>query len=187
MSYEAEPTVGGDLVFDGTDDYINMNSYGPALVPPTSAVTVEVVNYGDEIRSSSILAGSHNGSDQSLNIHLPWSDGNVYWDCGHPFNRVYAYAGNTVLGWHHWVFTKNVSTGIMNIYRDGVLWAQSTGQTSAIPIYTSAVIGAYTANGSTINYYHKGKLPVFRTYNRELSAGEVKQNFGHYKTRFNIA
>jgi hypothetical protein len=178
------PSRGGSFVFDGTNDYIQLTSHASKVVPAGSQVTVEIVNYGDEIRSSSVIAGSHNGSDQSFNIHLPWSDGNIYWDCGHPFNRNYKYAGNEVLGWHHWVFTKNVSTGIMNIYRDGVLWSTNSGQTSAIPTYTSMVIGAYTNNGSSTNYYHKGTVPVLNTYNRELTAAEIAENYKNYAKRY---
>lgn len=174
------------LEFDGTNDYFNANSYASTIIPPGYQITIEVVNFGDEIRSSSIIAGSHDGSSQSFNIHLPWGDGNIYWDCGHPFNRNYKYAGNDVLGWHHWVFTKNVGTGVMNIYRDGTIWSTNSGQTSPIPTYTSMVIGAYTNNGSSINYYHKGKIAVFNTYNKELSAQDVANNYANYRTRFNL-
>ncbi len=176
----------GLFEFDGSNDYIELNAQASTVVPPTAAVTIEVVNYGVDIRSSSVIAGSHNGSDQSLNIHLPWGDGNIYWDCGSPFNRVYAYAGNDVLGWHHWVFTKNSATGIMNIYKDGALWAQNTGQTAAIPTYTSMIIGAYTLNGSSINYYHRGKVPVLNTYNRELTAQEISLQYANYRTRYSL-
>lgn len=176
----------GLFEFDGSNDYIQYNSYASKIVPPSLAITIEIVNYGSEIRSSSVIAGSHNGSDQSLNIHLPWGDGNIYWDCGSPFNRVYAYAGNGVLGWHHWVFTKNSSTGIMNIYKDGALWAQNTGQTAAIPTYSSLIVGAYTVNGSSINYYHKGKVPVLNTYNRELTAQEISEQYANYRTRYSL-
>jgi len=177
----------GLFAFDGTDDYINYNAHASKVVPPGAQVTIEIVNFGEEIRNSSVIAGSHNGSSQSLNIHLNWSDGNIYWDCGTVFNRVAFNIGSGVLGWHHWIFTKNATTGVMNIYKDGALLATDTGKTSVIPTYTSMIVGAYTLNGSTINYYHKAKVPVLNTYTRELTAQEVLTQYANYRTRYSIS
>lgn len=173
----------GSMVFDGTDDYINLPV---AALPAMNQMTIELVNFGIDARNSSVIAGGI-GGNQDLNIHLPWGDGNIYWDVGRPFNRVFKAAGSEYIGWHHWVFTKNPSTGIMNIYRDGVLWAQNTGQTSPIISLDggTASIGRYS-NGSTNAYHHNGTVPVMRIFNRELSQQEVTRNFESYRNRFGI-
>jgi hypothetical protein len=44
-------------------------------------------------------------------------------------------------------------------------------------------IGRYT--GGT-GYEMNGYLPVVKIYNRALTAGEVIDNYNHYKTRFNL-
>jgi hypothetical protein len=173
----------GSMVFDGTDDFINLPV---AALPAMNQMTIELVNFGIDARNSSVIAGGI-GGNQDLNIHLPWGDGNIYWDVGRPFNRVFKAAGSEYIGWHHWVFTKNSSTGIMNIYRDGVLWAQNTGQTSPIISLDggTASIGRYS-NGSTNAFHHNGTVPVMRIFNRELSQQEVTRNFESYRNRFGI-
>ena len=174
----------GAPYFDGTNDYINVPT---SVFPAMNQITIELVNYGIDARNSSVIAGGI-GGNQDLNIHLPWGDGNIYWDVGRPFNRVYKAAGSDYIGWHHWVFTKNTSTGIMNIYRDGVLWAQNTGQTSSIISLSGGTvsIGRYS-NGSTNAYYHNAIVPVLKVYNTELTATEIYNNYLAYKNRFNIS
>jgi hypothetical protein len=173
----------GNMVFDGSDDFINVPT---SAFPAMDQITIELVNFGIDARNSSVIAGGI-GGNQDLNIHLPWGDGNIYWDVGRPFNRVFKAAGSEYIGWHHWVFTKNSSTGIMNIYRDGVLWAQNTGQTSPIISLAGGTIsvGRYS-NGSTNAYHHNGTVPVMRVQNVELTAAQVAENFLVYKNRFGI-
>jgi hypothetical protein len=173
----------GQPYFDGSNDYIDLPT---SVFPAMNEITIELVNYGINAQNSSVIAGGIGGS-QDFNIHLPWGDGNIYWDVGRPFNRVYKAAGSEYIGWHHWVFTKNSSTGVMNIYRDGVLWAQNTGQTSSIISLSGGglSLGRYH-NGSFTGYYHNGKVPVLKIYNKEFSASDAAHNFAVYKTRFSI-
>lgn len=169
--------------FDGTDDYIDIPT---SVFPAMNAITIELMNFGIDARNSSIIAGGIS-ANQDLNIHLPWGDGNIYWDVGRPFNRVYKAAGSDYIGWHHWVFTKTSATGSMKIYRDGVLWAENTGQTSSIISLSGGTvnIGRYT-NGSFNGYYHNGNLALLRVYNRELSSQEIIQNFEAQRNRFGV-
>ena len=172
----------GNMTFDGTNDYISL----PTNVIPTNQITIEFVCTNTNLgANNSIIAG---GADQTqdLSIHLPWGDGNVYWDCGRPFNRI---AKTTTLaersGVHHWVFTKNPSTGVMNIYLDGNLWHTGNGFTSTMPSLSSVSLGRYD-NGGFTGYYFPGTIPITKIYNKELTPGEVTQNYNHYKTRFNL-
>ena len=171
------------MTFDGTNDYISL----PASVIPTNEITIEFVCTNTNLgASNSIIAGGA-GGNQDLSIHLPWGDGTVYWDCGRPFNRINK--ATTLAersGVHHWVFTKNPSTGVMNIYLDGALWHTSGGLTSTMPSLSSVSLGRYD-NGGFTGYYYPGTVPVTKIYNRALSAGEVRQNYLHYKTRFNLS
>jgi hypothetical protein len=170
------------IIFDGTDDFISL----PPSIIPTNQITIEFVCTNNSPgNNNSIIAGGA-GGNQDLSIHLPWGDGNVYWDCGRPFNRI---SKATTLaertGVHHWVFTKNPSTGVMNIYLDGNLWHTGTGLTSTMPSLSSVSLGRYD-NGGFVGFYYHGTIPVTKVYNREISAAEVKQNYNKYKTRFNL-
>lgn len=177
------PAINPQLTFDGSDDYLDLT---PSSVSPGNEISVEFVcAWNGSLQVSSIIAGGTGGS-QDLNLHLPWSDGNVYWDAGSPFNRIQKAAQpSEYLGNHHWVGTKNANTGVMELYLDGNLWHSGGGLTSSIPSLAEVNIGRYT-NGSFRGYYYKGNIYVAKIYNRALSAGEVYQNYGHYKTRFNL-
>jgi hypothetical protein len=172
------------MTFDGTDDFIPLS---PGIIP-TSQVSFEFIctntNSG---ASTSIIAGGVGDGGQDLNIHLPWGDGNVYWDFGRPFNRINKLTTSAErIGIHHWIFTKNSTTGIMNIYLDGTLWHTGSGLTTTLPAITAASLGRYD-RGDFTGFHYRGTIPVFKIYNRALSAGEVRQNYQHYKTRFNLS
>jgi hypothetical protein len=161
----------GSIVFDGVDDYGTLN---PAGIPTGNEITISFLNFGISAPSSSIIAASFNNSDQTLNVHLPWSNNGIYWDCGYPFNRIDKIATNTEYqGWHNWVFTKNAATGNMSIYRDGSLWHSGSGQTSTIPTMTVARIGSYWNN----QLYHNGRIAQCLVYNKALTATEISQNY----------
>ena len=170
------------LIFDGTDDFISL----PPSIIPTNQITIEFVCTNNSPGSNNSIIAVGAGGNQDLSIHLPWGDGGVYWDCGRPFNRI---AKATTLaertGVHHWVFTKNPSTGVMNIYLDGNLWHTGTDLTSTMPSLSSVSLGRYD-NGGFTGFYYNGTIPVAKIYNREISASEVKQNYNKYKTRFNL-
>ena len=170
----------GSIFFDGTDDYGSLN---PKAIPPGSQITISFWNNGAGTIASSIISASLNSSDQTLNIHLPWSNGRIYWDCGSPFNRIEKAASTSeYLGWHNWVFTKNATTGNMYIYLDGSLWHSDSGLTGTIPVMDIASIGNYF----TGTLPHWGNIGQCLIYNRELSSSEVLQNFNADRARFGV-
>jgi hypothetical protein len=171
---------GGSWTFDGGDDYIQLNS---SVIPAGNEISISFWNFGINAPSSSIIAASFNSSDQTLNIHLPWSNNGIYWDCGYPFNRIDKIATNAEYqGWHNWVFTKNATTGNMSIYLDGALWHSGSGLTSTIPTMTAARMGSYWNS----QLYHSGRIAQCLIHNRALTADEVKQNFSAQRNRFGI-
>ena len=169
---------GGSWVFDGVDDYISLS---PSSIPTGNEISISFWNNGDSFASSTIIAASLNNSDQTLNIHLPWSNKNIYWDCGYPFNRIQKLATDAeILGWHNWVFTKNATTGNMSIYLDGVEWHSGSGLTSSIPSMTVATLGSYF----TPQLYHNGQIAQCLIHNKALTADEVQQNYEATKYKF---
>ena len=171
---------GGSWTFDGGDDYIQLNS---SVIPAGNEISISFWNFGINAPSSSIIAASFNSSDQTLNVHLPWSNNGIYWDCGYPFNRIDKIATNAEYqGWHNWVFTKNATTGNMSIYLDGNLWHSGSGLTSAIPAMTAARMGSYWNS----QLYHSGRIAQCLIHNRALTADEVVQNFRAQRNRFGI-
>jgi hypothetical protein len=167
----------GYLIFNGTNQNVTIQN---ASIPTGTQLTFCVWNYGITAKESSVVESRDSGAARTLNIHLPWSNGNIYFDCGG--NRLEQAAGSSYLGWNYWCFTKNASTGAMIIYRNGILWASSTGNTGNINTTTSARLCSYADNTT----YHSGYIAAVQTYNRALSAIEILQNYNTQKSRFGL-
>lgn len=142
----------------------------------SNEITVSFWAYGDATlpQNSTVFEGADANGLRQANVHLPWSNGRVYWDCGNDgtgYDRI-DYAANTadIEGrWVHWAFTKNATTGDMRIYVDGQMVHSGTGNNRAIDIQDFR-FGA--ANRSTHSYY--GKIDEFRVWNVELSAAAIQ-------------
>ncbi|MFM2206335.1 MAG: hypothetical protein RL213_310 [Bacteroidota bacterium] len=146
-----------------------------ALSSVTDQVTVAFWAYGDTSRlpsNTSIAYGTDRSNARQLNIHLPWSDSKVYWDCGGSGGN-YDRISQQVLPsdfegrWTFWAFTKNASTGDMKIWMDGHLWSSGTGKTLPIRL-TDYWIGA-SPNG----FQYKGRLDEFSLWNKELDSSSI--------------
>jgi len=87
----------------------------------------------------------------------------------------------------HIVYTYDSSTGIISAYRNGELQNTST---SALYNWTVPTNSTRTRIASNYQggwgYYHEMDLPVVKCYNKALTAGEIRNNYSHYKNRFGI-
>jgi len=164
----------------------NLNSVNGQIDIPTAPfstisdeITVSFWSYGNENlqpSNNSIVYATDDNNNRTVNIHLPWGNGNVYFDCGNSgggYDRIDKaatpdeYEGS----WSHWAFTKNAATGIMSIYHNGQLWLDGTGKTLPMNIQQMILATSGTADRS---YY--GKISEFRVWNKELT-GETIQNW----------
>ena len=177
---------GGYFIFNGVDQYGFLTA---SKIPYGNQISMCFWTYGLVSQTSSIFTSSDSGANRAINIHLPWTDSIVYWDCGNnagTFDRIQT---ATLLdsqwknSWHYWCFTKNVTTGIMNIYLDGNLNVSGTGKTLTISASVGAQIATYF---SITNYSYNGRMAIAKIYNRELSASEILQNYNATKGRFNL-
>jgi len=144
----------------------------------SNAVSIAFWAYGD----TSYLPGSNsvfceglgNSHERQINIHLPWSDGSVYWDCGGDslgnFDRIQkAVAKQYAAGrWNHWVFTKDAISGKMGIYLNGALWMSDTGKRHTIHA-TEMLLGGAASSG--IGWY--GDVRHFAIFNRVLDSTDI--------------
>ncbi|MDJ0590872.1 MAG: LamG domain-containing protein [Pleurocapsa sp. MO_226.B13] len=169
--------LGKCLQFDGNLDQIDLPK---TAIPIGQEITVSFwANGGDSLpkKKSSIINDKNNGPLRILNIHLPWSDSRIYFDCGNDgngYDRVYKTASPSEFKgkWSHWTFTKDANKGEMKIYLNGQLWHSETGKNKPIPEINNDVrLGSHN---STERY--QGKLAYFRIYNRALSQLEIKQD-----------
>ncbi len=124
----------------------------------------------------SLFYGYDAGGNRALNVHLPWRDGNVYFDAGGvDYDRIYKSCSASVYknSWHHWAFIKNATTGEMKIYLDGNIWHSGTEKWKTIPTITQFRIGEMLGTPGEQLFYD-GMIDDFRIISRELDAASVK-------------
>lgn len=174
MSYDAS----AQFYFDGTDDYINVGSLNLQ-----QNWTLECICYMNDNGSFGIFGQGIFNTNQGL--HILYQSG--------PRGMIFGMYGNDndyqnnyrpVTGkWYHWVFTYNHSTYAKQFYADTVL---QTAPASVQNIYQGSGqfnVGAiYSTAGSPAN----GRIAVTKMYNKVLTAAEIRDNYSHYKTRFNL-
>ncbi len=102
------------------------------------------------------------GSYRVLGTHIPWGNGNVYWDAGAEgatYDRIYKVCdpGDYKGRWTFWTFTKDAVAGTMSIYLDGALWHTGPG-TRGMSGISAFVVGNST--GGTSGY--RGSVDEFR-------------------------
>lgn len=167
------------MTSDQEDSYLSFQGNGNFLLPDTSfldsitnEITIAFWSYGDTLlipSNTSIAYGTDNVNSRQLNIHLPWSDSNIYWDCGGnggSYDRISKQAlPEDIKGrWAFWTFTKNASTGDMKIFLDGHEWMSGTGKT--LPINMKKFWIGVSNNG----YRFAGNIDEFSIWNKALDS-----------------
>jgi len=114
--------------------------------------------------------GLDSNNTRRINCHFPWSNNNIYWDAGlgsgsgSRINKVIV-DGEITDEWTHWAFTKNATTGVMNIFKNGELW--HTGTEKFDPISVVAVFRIAQ------NSLWDGKLDEFRVWKKSLEQENI--------------
>jgi len=159
-------------------DYVEVPATAFAAID--SFITVSFWSYGDTAqlpKNTYIFEGIDANGRRVINSHSPWSNGNIYWDAGNSGTTAYdrinlAANPNDYEGqWNHWAFTKDVSTGEMNMYLNGNLWHSGTGMTRTMTGITSFKIGG---QANSFGKYD-GSIHDFRVWNKALDAATIKQ------------
>lgn len=173
----------GTFTFNGSTQYATIPN---AAVQAGNQISICMwVNIG-AIISSSFFAAVDGSSNRIAQMHLPWSDSQVYWDCGSGgggYDRVNTSALTTAqkTGWHYWTFTKNATTGYQAIYLDTVLLASGTSKTQAIATPSTIYLG-----GGWSGYFWSGTTGNIQIYNAELTGSQIQQNFNAMRGRYGL-
>lgn len=163
---------------------LDVSAFGHVIINPAlltsinNELTVSFWAHGTAsllpANTSVIYGYGSNVNQRNLNIHLPWSDSNIYFDCGFSngnFDRINSAATASVIGgqWNHWAFTKNSVTGTMKIYLNGALWASGSALTKPITLL-NLILGK---DQDLLNNY-KGKLNELTIWNKELNLTDIQ-------------
>jgi len=143
----------------------------------SNQITVSFWSYGDSARlpaNTSILYGyAANGGQRQVNVHLPWANGSVYFDCGFSgsYDRINkaATASEYEGQWNHWTFTKNTATGTMQMFLNGNLWHSGTGFTKTI-----SILNLLLGNNFAQDANYRGKINHLAIWDKELTATEIR-------------
>ena len=183
MSRATSPAIGKigqGLKFDGVNDYVSLTT--GSSIRPTAAVSVATwVKLTDLSQEMSFVdaRSSDLGSNQGGYVLQLCASG-----CTPDVFRFFIYDGAFRGGgtftpvanrWYHVVGTWSQSTGLVQVYVDGVLRDTFSGFTSAITYPGTAANNIGRRGTSDNTEYSKAALDDVRIYNRALSASEVLQ------------
>ncbi len=162
----------------------NINSVNGSIEIPTTAfssiseeISVSFWSFGNvkvQPVHNSILHGVDTEGNRQINLHLPWGNSSIYFDCGNDgtgYDRIDkgASASEFKGSWSHWTITKNTGTGEMKIYLNGDLWHSGTGKTRLIDIQEFLL----ATNGNPSRSYF-GNIDEVRIWDTELSEQTIK-------------
>lgn len=150
--------------------HVRIDSLGLSSIK--NEITISFWAYGNAALmpgSTTILYGyDNNSANRQLNIHLPHSSNNIYFDCGFAaggYDRINKLSVPSEQGgkWNHWVFTKNASTGIMKIYLNGTEWFSGSGKTKAITL-----LNLFLGKDLNLQNNWKGRINDLIIWNKAL-------------------
>jgi hypothetical protein len=123
--------------------------------------------------NTSVLEAEDTLNDRAINIHMPWSNNRLYWDCGdgNGYDRIDTDMTGAGIdnSWHHWAFIKDQVTGEMKIMRDGVLFHSGTGHARTVGYMHRLILGANKNLGNNWT----GMIDEFQIYNTALPEATV--------------
>jgi hypothetical protein len=176
LSYDCHIGGAGDeryIHFDGND---RVEVPTAAFENISDQITIAFWINGDadvQPADGTVFEGVGSNNERQLNVHLPWSNGRVYWDAGNNggYDRIdKAAAASSYEGiWNHWAFTKNATTGSMKIYLNGVLWHSGTNLDNSMDGIVAFAIGA----AKSWNNFYRGAVDEFAIWNTELDAATI--------------
>ncbi|MHC4116639.1 MAG: LamG-like jellyroll fold domain-containing protein [Planctomycetota bacterium] len=170
--------LGYGILFEGSS-WVELP---PAAWDPIEMhVTVAFWAYGGDAQPVNHFVFAAYSADENAarqaSGHIPWSNGNVYWDTGYDgsnYDRLF-----TALppeyhkgAWVHWAFTKDGDAGEQKIYINGELFHEGTGYTRPMTGVNVFVIGCRGTGGRDQNYV--GIIDDFRLYDRALTPEEIQ-------------
>jgi hypothetical protein len=183
LSFQTQANSNVESVYyDGRNGCMNFNASNYALTELSDFVmgTAMTITFwakgsGTAGTNTSILEAYDVMGNRVINIHLPWSNNRLYFDAGN--NTGYDRIDKAMTAdemdntWNHWAFVKNQQTGMMLIYKNGVLWHSGSNLTRDIGYIHRMVLGT---NTNLTNFWN-GKVDEFQIYNEALSASVIQE------------
>lgn len=165
-------SLNGCIEFDGTNHV--MSELSDFEMGSEMTISFWAKGTGSAGTNTSILEAYDIEGNRIINIHMPWSDNQMYFDAGEGNGYDRINKAMTVAeidnNWNHWAFVKKQSTGQMFVYKNGVLWHSGTNKNMSIGYIHRLVIGSNVDQG----YMWKGKIDEFQIYDVALSQATIQ-------------
>jgi hypothetical protein len=179
------PSVGGNLSFDGVDDYVDLGkNLDFASTQFSNGFSIEMwVNPIVSTENAALFSSAQGGSGTEWQLY-------VWYNTDQKFGTAQRYGGNqndfqTVNtfapnNWYHLMVTSNNST--CRIYVNGVEQnSNGTGQPNNQPPNREVRIASFRGYA-----FSNCDVAICRVYNRALNGSEITQNYNADKIRFEI-
>jgi hypothetical protein len=181
----------GEVVFDGTNDYINVPYNSTQNLTNQGTVSVWIYPFSTTQGSyAGLVAQCTGGSVNTQAYQLSWRQisGALYGaicNGSGTYNEIYGTLPTVANTWYNIVFTWNGSQ--LNMYNNGTLIGTTTQTINNQVLTTDLTIGGYTYKGAGgSGEYFNGKIANVEIYDRGLTTSEVLTNYNALKTRFGI-
>jgi|688.fasta_scaffold81874_4 hypothetical protein len=183
---------GGSIVFDSTDDYVNVPT--AANLNLTSQGTISVwINPSTVTQGlfAGLVAKNSGGSVNLQSYTLSWrqvSGAFIAQICNGSgtYDEIFAPLPTVANVWYNIVFTWNGSQLVL--YNNSVVIGTTTQTINNQILSTDLTIGGFTYKGAGGGGEpFNGKIANVKIYNKGLSAQEVLQNYNATKYRFNLS
>jgi hypothetical protein len=148
------PGVFGNAIkFDGFSNSINVAPVEHIISEISKGITIAFWQKGDDspYKRDTLFCSEYeyNNIEPAISINLGcWNGTGIYnWDCGThlPFDRrltgKHRYKQEWVNQWNHWAFTKDLETGVMQVFLNGALINSRSGSSTSISVFDSFTIG----------------------------------------------
>jgi len=167
---EITGVLGNGLYFDGTNEYIDIDSIG-ALESFSTCIWATRENATRYGVAFDLYDG---GTTDTINILRYETDGTVRAYITAAGSTVVSYGNAKDSQWHHYCFTYNKTTGLATTYMDGFL--ADTGARGGLDLNSGTYdfrIGSQRGGFS----WHKGSFDDARIWNRVITPEEVRSIF----------
>ncbi|MGB5419598.1 LamG domain-containing protein, partial [Algibacter sp.] len=172
--FDVNPPASATIDFDGVDDFLST----PSFIDGLNDVTIMAwVKRGNPTGSDMVIAGEDSGC--KLFLKNGWTPSFVIKGAG-VGQKTITSPGFLVLNeWHHITGTYTSSTGLLQLYVDGVLTgSQTVSATGAAIENTSASndnfeIGRLSSNVSNQQYF-RGNIDEVRVFNTVLTQNQIR-------------
>ena len=177
---------GGSIVFDGVDDYVQMDTESNLNVSTITVSTWVNPNFTSMVSYANIVNKLTGNSENGWSLERSVNTTNVSWWVGDRTVSTSPWSTNnltTSLDDNRWQQIIGTYDGaLLKLYKNGALVNQRNSTMGILTGTSAALVGKH----GTLNYYWKNGIAQVQIYNRALSATEVLQNYNATKSRFGL-